>query len=190
MFHWYLLFRISFCAWIAMEIWVWFRDRHRRSGTSGDRGSLWVVVAAYALAMPAAWRFAYLDRWAAFQPWSSTVFLAGLALAWAGMGLRLWAVLVLGRFFRVTVLVQDEHRLVDTGPYRLLRHPAYTGSLLSMIGLGFAMGNWLSLAVMVLVPLAAYAYRIRVEEQALRSRFGESYERYAATRWRLVPFLI
>ena len=190
MFHWYLLFRISFCAWIAMEIWVWFRDRHRRSGTSGDRGSLWVVVAAYVLAMPAAWHFAYFDRWAAFQPWSSTIFLAGLALAWAGMALRLWAVLVLGRFFRVTVLVQDEHRLVDTGPYRLLRHPAYTGSLLTMFGLGLAMGNWLSLAAMVLVPLAAYAYRIRVEEQALRSRFGENYERYAATRWRLVPFLI
>ena len=157
-----------------MEIWVWFRDRRKRSGTSGDRGSLLVVIAAYVLAMPAAWYFAYFDRWAAFQPWSSTVFLAGLALVWAGMALRLWAVLVLGRFFRITVLVQDEHRLVDTGPYRLVRHPAYTGSLLTMLGLGLAMGNWLSLAAMVLVPLAAYAYRIRVEEQALRSRFGET----------------
>jgi protein-S-isoprenylcysteine O-methyltransferase len=106
------------------------------------------------------------------------------------MAFRLWAVLVLGRFFRVTVLVQDEHRLVEAGPYRLLRHPAYTGSLLTMIGLGLAMGNWLSLAAMVLTPLAAYAYRIRVEEEALRARFGESYERYAAARWRLVPFLI
>jgi protein-S-isoprenylcysteine O-methyltransferase len=105
------------------------------------------------------------------------------------MALRLWAVLALGRFFRITVLVQDQHRLVDTGPYRLLRHPAYTGRLLTMIGLGLAMRNWLSLAAIVLVLLAD-AYRIRVEEQALRARFGESYERYAASRWRLVPFLI
>jgi protein-S-isoprenylcysteine O-methyltransferase Ste14 len=59
-----------------------------------------------------------------------------------------------------------------------------------MIGLGLAMGNWLSLAAMVLVPLTAYVYRIRVEEQALKARFGESYEHYAATRWRLVPFVV
>jgi protein-S-isoprenylcysteine O-methyltransferase Ste14 len=190
MFHWSLLFRISLYSWIAMETWVWARDRHRRSGTSGDRGSLLAVVAAYVLAMIAAWHFANFQRWAAIQPFSPTVFVTGLVLVWAGMAFRLWAVLVLGRFFRITVLVQDEHRLVEAGPYRLLQHPAYSGSLLTLIGLGLAMGNWLSLAAMVLVPLAAYAYRIRVEEQALKARFGESYDRYAATRWRLVPFLI
>jgi len=190
MFHWSLLFRISLYAWIAMETWIWLRDRHRRSGASADRGSLWAVVAAYVLAMTAAWHFAYFDPWAAIQPFSSAIFVTGLALAWAGMAFRLWAVLVLGRFFRVTVLVQDEHRLVEAGPYRLLQHPAYSGSLLTMIGLGLAMGNWLSLAAMVLVPLFAYAYRIRVEEEALRARFGESYDRYAAARWRLVPYLI
>jgi protein-S-isoprenylcysteine O-methyltransferase Ste14 len=190
MVHWSLLFRISLYSWIAMETWIWLRDRHRRSGTPADRGSLWGVVVAYVLAMMAAWHFAYFQRWAAIAPFSLPVFLASLVLVWAGMALRLWAVLVLGRFFRITVMVQDEHRLVGVGPYRLLQHPAYSGSLVTLIGLGLAMGNWLSLAAMVLVPLAAYSYRIRVEEQALRARFGESYDRYAAARWRLVPFLI
>jgi protein-S-isoprenylcysteine O-methyltransferase Ste14 len=109
---------------------------------------------------------------------------------WAGMALRLWAVQVLGSFFRITVVVQDEHRLVDEGPYRLWRHPGYAGGLLTMLGIGLAMGNWLSLLVMMAVVLLGYAYRIRVEEQALKARFGESYERYAATRWRLVPFIV
>jgi protein-S-isoprenylcysteine O-methyltransferase Ste14 len=87
-------------------------------------------------------------------------------------------------------MVQDEHRLVEAGPYRVLRHPAYTGGLLTVAGIGLAMGNWLSLLVLMGVVLIGYGYRIRVEEQALKARFGERYDRYAAARWRLVPFLI
>jgi len=71
-----------------------------------------------------------------------------------------------------------------------LRHPAYSGGLLTMVGIGLAMGNWLSLLAIMLVLLPAYGYRIGVEERALKGRFGESYDRYAASRWRLIPFLV
>ncbi len=190
MFHWGLPFTISYAAWLAMEIWISARDRRRRAGTSQDRGSLGVIVIAYVLALSTAGILAASQPWARIQPFHTQAFWAGLVLMWAGMALRLWAVLVLGRFFRITVMVQDEHRLVEDGPYRVLLHPAYAGGLLTMAGIGLAIGNWLSLLVMMLVVLAAYGYRIRVEERALRARFGDSYERYAAARWRLVPFLV
>ena len=190
MFHWGLPFTISYAAWIAMEIWISLRDRRKRAGVRQDGGSLGVIVVAYVLALAAAGFIAGTQPWARIRPFQFQLYLAGVILMWAGMALRIWAVLVLGRFFRVTVTVQDEHRLVEDGPYKVLRHPAYSGGLLTMVGIGLAMGNWLSLLTMMLVLLPAYGYRIRVEERALKGRFGEGYERYAASRWRLVPFLV
>jgi protein-S-isoprenylcysteine O-methyltransferase Ste14 len=190
MAHWGMPFIISYAAWVATEIWISARDRHRRSGARQDRGSLWGIVLAYVVALTAAGYLAGTQPWARIRLFPYQSYLAGVILMWAGMALRVWAVTVLGRFFRITVMVQNEHRLVEEGPYRMLRHPAYTGSLITMIGIGLAIGNWLSLLTMILVLLLAYGYRIRVEEQALKARFGENYDRYAAARWRLVPFLI
>ena len=190
MFHWGLPFTISYVAWIAMEIWISLRDRRKRAGVRQDGGSLGVIVVAYVLALTAAGTLAGTQPWARIPSFQFQLYLAGVSLMWAGMALRIWAVLVLGRFFRITVTVQDEHRLVEKGPYRLLRHPAYSGGLLTMVGIGLAMGNWLSLLAIMLVLLPAYGYRIGVEERALKGRFGESYDRYAASRWRLIPFLV
>lgn len=190
MFHWGLPFTISYAAWVIMEIWISARDRRPSNGTWKDQGSLTVVVLAYVVALAAGGLLAGTQRWATIDSYRHPLFLLGLVLMWTGMALRLWAVRVLGRFFRITVVVQDEHRLVEEGPYRVLRHPAYSGGLLTMLGIGLAMGNWLSLLVMMSVVLLGYGYRIRVEEQALLARFGETYRRYAAARRRLIPFLI
>lgn len=190
MFHWGLPFAASYAVWIAMEIWISARDRRRVKGASKDQGSLSVLFMAYVVALTAAGFVAGTAPFARIHPFHFQVFLFGLVLMWAGMALRLWAVLTLGRFFRITVVVQDEHRLVEEGPYRILRHPSYTGALLTLTGIGLAMGNWLSLLVILLVVVTGYGYRIRVEERALKARFGESYDRFAAARWRLVPFLI
>lgn len=114
---------------------------------------------------------------------------AGIVLIWGGIALRLWAVRTLGRFFRVTVTVQDDHRLVDPGPYRRLRNPSYTGALITMAGVGLAIGNWLSLAAMALIPMLGFGWRIRVEEASLAARFGADYESYRGRRWALIPFV-
>jgi protein-S-isoprenylcysteine O-methyltransferase len=190
MFHWYQALNASYAAWIALEAWISFRDRCKSSGTSGDRGSLRVLIATLVITITGAWYATVALRWARIEPFHFLLFLIGLALVWAGMVLRLWAVLVLGQFFRITVIVQDQHRLVESGPYRLLRHPAYTGTLLTLLGFGLAFGNWIALALLTGGPLIAYSYRIAVEERALRARFGPQYEAFARDRWRLVPFLI
>ena len=113
----------------------------------------------------------------------------GLPVMLAGAALRWWSVRTLGRFFTVTVGVADDHRLVDTGPYAVLRHPSYTGMLIVYLGLGIGLDSWLSIAAGVLVPAAACVYRIGHEERQLREGLGPSYDDYARRTSRLVPGL-
>jgi len=119
--------------------------------------------------------------------WS--VLLGGVGVMWCGITLRLWAVRTLGPFFRTVVLIHDNHNLIHDGPYRLLRHPSYAGSLLTLAGLGLALGNWLSLLAAVGCALVGFTRRIRIEERTMQTRFGDSYTAYARRTWRLVPFI-
>jgi protein-S-isoprenylcysteine O-methyltransferase Ste14 len=70
-----------------------------------------------------------------------------------------------------------------------VRHPLYAGALVTMAGVGLAFGNWLSLAVCIVLPLVAYLRRIAVEERALEAALGDAYRRYARGRARLVPYV-
>jgi protein-S-isoprenylcysteine O-methyltransferase len=87
------------------------------------------------------------------------------------------------------VAIVEKHEIVDTGIYRTIRHPAYLGGLISLLGIGLVSGNWFSLAVSVVLPLAAMLYRIRVEERALLRHFGPAYQAYASRTKRLLPGL-
>src|SRR5438067_2251817 len=114
-------------------------------------------------------------------------FAVGLVLIWAGLALRWWAVLELGRFFQLTVVVQEDHRVVESGPYRVVRHPSYSGLLLIFVGVGFTLGNWLSVASCLVLPLLGLLVRIRAEETVLNRELGEPYRAYSARTRRLVP---
>jgi protein-S-isoprenylcysteine O-methyltransferase len=182
-------FWATYAAWGLTEVWVFSRDRRRVAGRSADRGSLWAIVVVIVLAIFVAFGArARLPgaRIAAGEPY---LFWTGIALAWAGLALRLWAVTTLGRFFRTTVVVQDGHELVTRGPYARLRHPAYTGSIATLVGLGLAFGNWISLAAMAVGALLAYAWRIPAEEAALAGRFGEAWAAHKARTWAVVPWV-
>ncbi|MDQ2806083.1 MAG: isoprenylcysteine carboxylmethyltransferase family protein, partial [Chloroflexota bacterium] len=113
----------------------------------------------------------------------------GLALMAGGLLFRLWAIATLGRWFTATVRLQTGQRIVQSGPYRLLRHPSYTGTFATLIGFGLALGTGLGAAILVLLPLPAYLYRMRVEERALLAAFGPAYAAYQQTTWRLVPWI-
>jgi protein-S-isoprenylcysteine O-methyltransferase Ste14 len=111
----------------------------------------------------------------------------GLGIEIAGLSLRAWAVHELGRFFRFTVVVQADHRVVDTGPYSRIRHPSYTGLLMVVLGFGVALGSWLSIPACLLPPLVAFAIRLITEERVLARELGEPYRAYMARTHRLVP---
>jgi protein-S-isoprenylcysteine O-methyltransferase Ste14 len=111
----------------------------------------------------------------------------GLAVFAAGLALRAWAVHELGRFFQFTVVVQAGHQVVDSGPYRRVRHPSYTGLLMASLGLGIALGTWLSIAGCLAPPLLGFGLRLRHEEAVLAHELGEPYRAYMQRTKRLVP---
>jgi len=114
---------------------------------------------------------------------------AGTAVILLGVAFRWYAILVLGRFFTRDVAIRQGHEIVRKGPYKWLRHPSYTGGVVGVLGLGLALNNWLSLAVLLAMSLGFYTYRMQVEEAALLGAFGEAYAQYQRETKRLLPFV-
>jgi protein-S-isoprenylcysteine O-methyltransferase Ste14 len=125
---------------------------------------------------------------AAVRP-GAVAFAIGLAMILAGLGLRGWAFLTLGGYFTFTVMVSPDQPVIATGPYRLLRHPSYTGLLLASAGVGVASANWVAVAALTLLPLALLIRRIHVEENALLATLDGPYRAYASQHKRLVPLV-
>ncbi len=175
----------SLFVWALLELW---RGLSRRpEATAHDRGSLFVLrLSALGGALLAT---TALKMTAASFTFNPVLFGISLAAVWAGIGLRWWSFSSLGRYFTFTVMTSPDQPVITTGPYRWLRHPSYAGLLLIIAGIGFAFGNWLSLAALVGVWLGGLVYRIRVEESALATTLGSAYTTYASSRNRLIPFV-
>jgi protein-S-isoprenylcysteine O-methyltransferase Ste14 len=158
-----------------------------RGGTKHDRGSFFVIVATSLVGVGSAFVLAQDVRSAGIGVGRWPIFVVGLVLVLLGIALRQWSVLTLGTFFTVQVQVRSDQSVVDTGPYRWVRHPSYTAIVTSFVGIGVALENWLSLVVLVVVPSIGLVIRIRVEERALLEALGEPYREFSATRARLIP---
>jgi len=113
----------------------------------------------------------------------------GLVLLIVGIIIRLSAIRTLGKYFTGTVLIHNDHQLVRLGLYKHIRHPAYTGALLAHVGLGLSFSNWFSLAFSSVPFFIAAAYRMHVEDEALRDALGQQYLQYSSTTKRLIPKL-
>jgi protein-S-isoprenylcysteine O-methyltransferase Ste14 len=178
---------------LACSIGVWFvlelrqAFNHRHGGRQADRGSLIVVRLTAAAGFIAAVGVAKAAPAAAIHP-ADVAAWTGLAVLWCGIAVRVWCFRTLGRYFTFTVQTSSDQPIITTGPYRVLRHPAYAGLLLAFIGIAIlTTPNWLSLLVLIPVVLVGLIYRIRVEERVLMHDLGDTYGSYAATHKRLVP---
>ena len=182
-----IAFDVVVGAFVVSELRVRLRSDRNREGARQDRLSVRVVqvtaLGGVALAILLARRVPDADVGAARWP----LFVAGLVVMCAGIAIRQWAVATLGRFFTIDVRVQSGQTVVEDGPYRWVRHPSYTGLILTFVGLGLALGNWAALAAVAVVPTAGLVYRVRVEERALLDGLGEPYRRFAEGRPRLFP---
>jgi protein-S-isoprenylcysteine O-methyltransferase len=184
---WRAVFWTSFVVWWLSEVGIGLRDLRAARGQKQDRGTRLILsVLIYGCLIGGLGLADRVPEGRIAGP-PIAIFAAGIGLMWGGMALRLWAVATLGRFFRTWVFVQDDHRLVTTGPYRRLRNPSYSGSLLTFIGFGLALGNWFSLVVAFGCPLVGYALRIAAEERALAERFGAEFHAWRERSWALVP---
>ena len=178
------LLQAMLIGWAAVEIMLRLRNLGGRTTLDWTFG---LVVAAVAAGVNLGFRAAHVQAAVFGGGWAPVAI--GLIVLAAGVTLRTWAILTLGRLFKFVVVIQDDHRVVAAGPYRLLRHPSYTGALAAFLGVGIALDNWLSMLTLVALPLAAILVRIRVEEAELGTALGQEYRSYASRTRRLVPGL-
>ena len=171
----------------ASEWSIRLRSRMNHGGTKHDRGSFFVIIATSLVGVGSAFVLAQDVQSAGIGVGRWPIFVAGLVIVLLGVALRQWSVLTLGTFFTVQVQVRSDQTVVNTGPYRWVRHPSYTASVMSFVGIGVALENWLSLVVLIVVPSVGLVIRIRVEEKALLEALGEPYREFSATRARLIP---
>jgi protein-S-isoprenylcysteine O-methyltransferase Ste14 len=181
-----LMFRLVVCAWILCEIANSLLSKKNSRATNQDKGSYWVIIIFLWVALFVAFVLRSLGL-GVFGGVLQSLQYVGLILAVAGILLREWAILILGKHFTVRVQVHEKTALTTDGPYRHIRHPAYTGSLLTYTGIAWAVGSWSGVIFALIVCFAAYEYRIVVEEKALQDKFGTEYERYKKRTWKLFP---
>jgi protein-S-isoprenylcysteine O-methyltransferase len=170
------------------ELYLALTRRSRTLAISRDRRSLmllWtIIIVSLWLGIQMVWLFPN-----ATVRYLREFYLAGFLLFLGGLILRWYSIGYLGRYFTVDVSISAEHKLIDSGPYRYIRHPTYTGALLAFLGLGFCFGNWLSILFMTVPIIAAFLWRIRIEEHALNDALGEEYRAYTQRTKRLIPFV-
>ncbi len=117
------------------------------------------------------------------------IFSLGVLLMILGVAFRWYAIQVLGKYFTFQIATHHEQIVVQKGPYRFIRHPSYTGTLITMFGLGLAYTNWLSLVSLLAAGLIGYSYRAHVEEAVLIRELGDPYREYIQHTKRFIPFV-
>ncbi|MET8546566.1 isoprenylcysteine carboxylmethyltransferase family protein [Kitasatospora sp. NPDC004799] len=183
-----LLPLLGILCWAAYELLLrrredasagsWHADRRDRGSTRLLLGCYLVSVLVVVLAARTA--IGELPAWARWF---------GVAAVVAGLALRAWGMRTLGRYYTRTLRTADAQPLVRTGPYRLIRHPGYAGSLLVWAGYAAGTGSWAAALVVTALLLAAYGWRIAAEERLLLDAFGSAYALYRRRSKRLVPFV-
>jgi len=175
-------------VFLAFEATISLTRRPLPNAQQKDRGTfqlIWVVITLAILIGI----YAGIAVPSARLPEAEALYPYGLAMFVLGAVLRAWSIHVLGRFFTVQVAIASDHKLIEDGPYRLLRHPSYTGSLLMFVGFLLCHGNALTMAIVLLSVLVVFVRRIVVEEAALATTFGDAWRDYAKRTWRLLPLV-
>jgi protein-S-isoprenylcysteine O-methyltransferase Ste14 len=183
------IFWCACASWILPEIIAWRVKRSTDSSKTRDQGSLNLIVILWWAGIAMDFSLSLLLPQAAILWKRTSVFFFGISLMLLGVALRWYSATILGKYFTFDVAIQGGQILIEAGPYRYIRHPSYSGALLTLIGFGLALGNWAGLAASLSCMGFAYAYRIPVEEAALTSALGDSYKQYMKRTSRLVPYL-
>ena len=154
--------------------------------TASDKGSSTLIVVLFwvDIILPPLLNFLKLGQ---FE--SSGIRWLGLLLMLLSLVLRFWSMRVLGASYTRTLRISDTQAIISQGPYRVIRHPGYLGTIIVWISFALALGNWIATIILAVLLFGVYGYRIRSEETMLMERFGNEYQEYCKQTWRLLPFI-
>jgi protein-S-isoprenylcysteine O-methyltransferase Ste14 len=184
-----LIFWGALASWILPEVIAWKVKRASSSTKAEDKGSLILIAVLWWTGIALDFSLSFLLPQAAIAWKRTSVFFAGITVMLFGIALRWYSAGILGKYFTFDIAIHGGQVLIEAGPYRYIRHPSYSGALLTLLGFGMALGNWAGLGAALICLGAAYAYRIPIEEAALTAALGTPYRQYVERTRRLVPFL-
>ena len=168
------------------EIFMSKRSQGKREITkSGDKGSIWLLTLSITLGywlsfILAATKIGRIYHW-------NTFFAIGSILILTGLITRVTSILKLKQQFTYTVTKIENHELIETGLYKIIRHPGYLGQLIIFLGISICLSNWLSIILMIIPVLLGYLNRINVEEKFMVEQLGEKYFDYQKRTKKLIP---
>ena len=170
------------------EVFLNLRQKSKsKVTTSSDKGSLRLLYGLITLgyAMSFAIGVTKIGR---IYPWN-TFFGIGIALFAIGCIIRISSILTLNQYFTYSVAKVENHKIVENGLYKFIRHPGYLGQLIIFLGISISISNWLSILLMMIPVTFGYLYRIKVEEKFMGDQLGEDYKNYQDRTKRIIPLL-
>src|ERR1700721_942815 len=139
------IFIVSYVAWILFEVMTG-KSRKAKGAAKGEgRGLFFFLVGMILFWIFFDFTFCFGVKRAAIPRWRVQIFFAGIALMWIGIAFRYYCMRVLGRYFTFDVAVHGGQTVVEAGPYRYIRHPSYTGAIITLVGFGLTLENWVGL---------------------------------------------
>jgi protein-S-isoprenylcysteine O-methyltransferase Ste14 len=170
------------------EVFMNLRQRSKsKVTTSSDKSCLWglydLITLGYALSFSiGATRIGRIYYW-------NTFYAIGMALFVIGFIIRIHSLLTLKQYFTYSVAKVENHKIIETGLYKFIRHPGYLGQLIIFIGISTAISNWISILVMMIPITLGYLNRIKVEERFMLEQLGGDYLNYQERTKRLIPMI-
>ena len=158
---------------------------NRKISESGDKGSIWILIVSISMGywlsfIIGATSIGRLHHW-------NTYFITGSVVALTGLIIRVTSIIELRQQFTYTVNTIENHELIETGLYKIIRHPWYLGQLIIFLGISVCLSNWISVLSMIIPVLCGYQYRINVEEKFMAEQLGQKYLDYRKRTKRLIP---
>ena len=186
-------FHIALFLFFVSEIFIFIYSYQKQKEKRNyyDKGTKWLLEINYIFSVcfpfwcvskksPTFFEYFLLPYWTAY---------IGILAIIIGIIIRVIAVLTLKKAFTLNVQTTDKQVLVTTGIYTKVRNPAYSGSILSLIGVALALRNIFSVILIFLISIICYSIRIYVEEQALKKHFKKDFMNYQKHTYKLFPYI-
>lgn len=183
-----ILFYISMVAWFLTEfLYKNILKSGKEDQKNKDKSTLNILWLAIPFSIMSSIFISYNTHFTIVD--ETWILYLGELLIVIGILFRYMIIRSLGKYFTVDVTIRQDHKIKKEEFYKYLRHPSYAFSLLTSLGLGLYLNNWLSLIFAFVPPFLAFAYRIKIEEQALVEQFGDEYLEYRKSTKKLIPFI-
>ncbi|KAJ52694.1 protein-S-isoprenylcysteine O-methyltransferase Ste14 [Clostridium tetanomorphum] len=183
-------FQGVFLFFIISELLMWIDIKFNNRKNMGskqryDKGSYFLIVLGFCsiIALNPICRRIFSNLLPIWCFWIGTIFIM------LGVFLRAYSIYTLGKFFTLSVQVNSEQKIIQIGPYKYLRHPSYSGSILSLIGTSLCFRSIMGIIVTLTIIAIIYGNRIAIEEKILENSFGTIYKEYERNTSKIIPFI-